>query len=173
MGTDWVSLFDKRLCDEILQMSMTGMVAFVESHLSELKWSSEFIIGFDQTDPISLRFQMLESQGRTEEELRANLVESLCLYPEEIRLDYWGCYAEVFRCSDLAGSILDQELFPNREEQQWLLLLPKHVDIILESLEVHRQEVTVMTDTDILLLQEWRRRCIADSNFMVAYFFDY
>jgi hypothetical protein len=154
-------------------MSLTGMGAFVESHLSALKWSSEFILGFEHGDPISLRFQTLESQGRTQEELKGDLVESLCLSSEEIRLDYWGCYAEAFRCSDPTGSIPDRELFPNRQEQRWLLLLPQHVDTMLTSLEAHRHEVTVMTEADISLLREWRRRCSVDPSFMVAYFFDY
>jgi hypothetical protein len=149
------------------------MAAFVESNLSALKWSSEFILGFGHGDPVSLRFQTLESQGRTLEELKGDLIESLCMSSEEIRLDYWGCYAEAFRCADPTGSIPDRELFPNRREQRWLLLLPHHVGTMLESLEAHRHEVTVMTDTDISLLRKWRHRCLADPGFMVAYFFDY
>ena len=79
MGTDWVSLFNNQLCDEILGMSLTRMVALIESRLSHLKWTSEFILGFDAHDSASLRFQELELRGRTQEELKADLVESLCL----------------------------------------------------------------------------------------------
>jgi len=47
------------------------------------------------------------------------------------------------------------------------------VDQMLQSLDAHRSQVTVMEEKDIALLREWRDTCMIDTHTMVAYFRDY
>jgi hypothetical protein len=77
MGADWVCLFDKRLCDEIISLASADIPAFVGSHLSALDDLSEFKCGFPPDVPASVRVTRLREQGRTDEELKADLVDHL------------------------------------------------------------------------------------------------
>src|SRR5215467_9972965 len=126
MGADWVSIFDKRLCNEIVALDAANIPAFVESHLSVLHDFSEFNCGFAQDVPAGARLRQLRERGRTDEELKADLVEHLCVSPDRLTLDYWGCYAEVFPSGDPPGSIPDYSLFPHVKQQGYLLLQPEH-----------------------------------------------
>lgn len=51
----------------------------------------------------------------------------VALGDEEIYLDYWGCYAEVFD-GHPEGSISSLDYLPGQEEEIFLLLRPDHVD---------------------------------------------
>jgi hypothetical protein len=96
MGTDWVSLFNRRRCYEVLNLNLTSMGGFVEPHLLGLNGLSEFKCGFDEGVPVLSRIAQLQARGRSEEELKADQVEYLCVFPKRITLDYWACYVEVF-----------------------------------------------------------------------------
>jgi len=172
MGADWACLFDKRLCDEIISLAPANIPAFVESHLSVLHDSSEFKCGFAQDVPASIRFRKLQEQGCTDEELRADLVDHLCVSSDRLTIDYWGCYAEVFPSGDPRGSIPDYQLFPHIEQQAYLLLRPEHVDRMLGALEQHRHEMRVMQEPQLTQLRQWKVRCEEDFCYMVAYFYD-
>jgi hypothetical protein len=110
-------------------------------------------------------------RGRTEEEVKCDLVEHLYISTERLVLDYWACYLEVFT-GDAPGSIPDYKLFPHLTEQRYLLLLAEHVDLMLASLNSHRGEVVVMSDVDISMLRSLRDQCTADAGKMVAYFYN-
>jgi hypothetical protein len=172
MGTDWVRLFDKRLCDEIVALDRTALTIFVSSRLGELDQYNEFRFGFAEDVPVPDRIQHLIESGLSEQQLKYVLVDSLCVFGERRHLDYWACYAEVFN-DDPPGSIPDREIFPHVQEEQFLLLRPEHVDQMIRSLDAHRREVTVMEEKDIALLRQWRDRCMIDNGTMVAYFLDY
>ncbi|MGA9669126.1 MAG: hypothetical protein WBQ94_07960 [Terracidiphilus sp.] len=172
MGTDLVRLFDRRLSNEILSLAMEDIANFLEPRLHQLGNFSEFVCGFGMDVPAALRLEQLQHQGRTEEELKYDLVEHLCISVERLVLDYWACYIEVFS-GDPPGSIPDYKLFPHLTEQRYLLLLAEHVDLMLESLDSHRSEVVVMSDADISTLRSWRDQCTADVGKMVAYFYNY
>jgi len=75
MGADWVCHFDKRLCDQIISLPPANIPAFVESHLSGLHEFSEFKCGFAEDVAASFRISQLQEQGRTSEELKADLVD--------------------------------------------------------------------------------------------------
>jgi hypothetical protein len=79
MGADWVCLFNKRLCDQIISLSSANIATFVESHLAVLHDFSEFKCGFAQDVPVSIRLRQLRGQGRTDEELKADLVDYLII----------------------------------------------------------------------------------------------
>lgn len=172
MGADWVCLFDKRLCDEIISLAPANIPAFVESHLSALHDLSEFKLGFRQEVPATTRFTQLRQEGRSDEELKADLVDHLCVSSDRLTVDYWGCYVEVFPSGDLPGSIPDYRLFPHIKQQNYLLLLPEHVDRMLASLEEHRNEVRVMQEPQLAQLRQWRMKSVEDPGWMVAYFYD-
>lgn len=172
MGADWVSLFNKRLCDEILSLSSANIAPFLESHLCTLGEFSEFKCGFEETVPASIRVNQLHELGRTDDELKADLVDHLCISSDHLTVDYWGCYAEVFSTGDPPGSIPDYRMFPHIKEQRYLLLGPEHVNEMLASLEEHWLEVQVMREAQLSQLRLWRTRCVEDSGYMVAYFYD-
>jgi hypothetical protein len=172
MGADWVCLFDKRLCDEIVSLIPANIPAFVESHLSVLRDSSEFKCGFAQDVPVSIRLGQLREQGRTDEELKADLVDHLCVSGDPLTLDCWSCYAEVFANGDPPGSIPDYSLFPHIEQQEYLLLRPEHVEQMLASLEEHRGDVRLMQEAQLSKLRQWKMRCMENTGYMLAYFYD-
>jgi len=171
MGADSVRLFDKRLSDEILSLAMENIASFVQPRLRQLREFSEFLCGFGEDVPAAIRLEQLQRQGRTEAELKYDLVEYLCISAESLVLDYWACYVEVFS-GDPPGSIPDYKLFPHLAEQRYLLLLAEHVDLMLASLDSHRREVIAMSDADISTLRSLRDQCTADVGKMVAYFYD-
>ena len=172
MGCDWVRLFNKGLCDEILALNNSALADFVASRILQLDEYSEFRFGFMEEVPIPDRIRHLRESGLSEPELKHVLVNSLCVFGEWLYVDYWACYAEVFG-DDPPGSVSDRELFPNLPSPHFLLLQPEHVDRMIGSLDLHRAEVTVMVDKEISLLTQWRHRCATDDSTMVAYFFDY
>lgn len=171
MGADWLQLFDKKLCDEVLELDAETLPAFLAKHLPQFREFSTFRYEFERV-PVHERVKRLLETGQSDANLRAKLVDELCFSEGRIVIDYWGCYVEVFASADPPGAIADYRLFPERQQQSFLLLLPNHVDGILESLDLHRAELTVMTDADINLLRQWRNICSADPSQMVAYVFD-
>lgn len=173
MGADWVCVFNKRLCDQILLLSAANIASFVESHLSALGKFSDFKSGFEENVPASVRVNQLHEQGRTDEELKADLVDHLCVSSDDLIVDYWGCYSEVFASVDPPGSIPDYRLFPHIKEQRYLLLRPEHVGQMLASLEEHWREVQVMQEAQVFQLRQLKTLCEEDSGYMVAYFYDY
>ena len=91
---------------------------------------------------------------------------------EEIFLDYWGCYAEVFD-GHPEGSISSLDYLPEEEDETFLLLRPDHVDQMVRSLYNHLDNLSVMNKGQIEKIERWRDFCIANPNYMVAYLFDY
>lgn len=171
MGCDWVRLFNKGLCDEILALNNSALADFVASHILQLDENSEFRFGFTEEVPIPDRIRRLRESGLAESELKRVLVDSLCVFGEWLYVDYWACYAEVFG-DDPPGSVSDRELFPHLRSPHFLLLQADHVDRMIGSLSLHRAEVTVMGEKEISLLEQWRHRCTTHDSTMIAYFFD-
>jgi hypothetical protein len=118
------------------------------------------------------RVKGLLETGDSEAGLRAKLVDELCFSERRIVVDYWGCYVEAFSGADPSDALADYVLFPKRQEQSFLLLLPNHVDRILQSLDLHRAELTRMSNDHLNAVREWRDLCTADPSYMVAYVFD-
>jgi hypothetical protein len=90
---------------------------------------------------------------------------------EEIFLDYWGRYEQVFakRPND---SISSRELLQPEEEGTFLLLRSEHVDQIIKSLYSHIDELSVMTKEQLGTLEEWKSLSLANHRHMVAYIFN-
>ena len=171
MGADWLKLFDRKLCDEIVSLDAKALPTFVERHVDCFPEFSLFRYGFNDV-PVRERVKRLFDGGDTEGSLKNRLVDELCFGEQKIVLDYWGCYIEVFGGADPDGAIPDYNLFSERQEQSFLLLLPNHVDRILESLNSHRNELTHMAEAELDVVRQWREACSADPSRMVAYVFD-
>jgi hypothetical protein len=90
---------------------------------------------------------------------------------EEIFLDYWGRYEQVF-AERPHGSISSRELLQPEEEGTFLLLRSEHVDQIIKSLYSHIDELSVMTKEQLGVLEEWKSLSLADHRHMVAYIFN-
>ena len=96
----------------------------------------------------------------------------VALEDEEIYLDYWGCYAEVFE-GHPEGSTSSLDYLPDEEEETFLLLRPDHVDRMIKSLHEHREDLSIMDKGQLAELEKWRDFCAANPNYMVAYMFDF
>jgi hypothetical protein len=90
---------------------------------------------------------------------------------EEIFLDYWGRYEQVF-AERPRGSISSRELLQPEDEGTFLLLRSEHVGQIIKSLYTHIDELSVMTKEQLGVLEEWKSLSLADHRHMVAYIFN-
>jgi hypothetical protein len=90
---------------------------------------------------------------------------------EEIFLDYWGCYEQVFAARP-HGSISSRDLLQPEAEGMFLLLRSEHVDQIIKSLASHVDELHIMTKEQLSTLEKWRSLSLANHQHMVAYIFN-
>jgi hypothetical protein len=147
------------------------LAEFVAPLLSSFDRTSIFRSGFAASASPTERLDTLIGRGYSEEEIKIQLVEQVCLSPEKVSLDYWACYPVVFG-EDPEGSIPDYQLFPKRREHAFLLLTAAHLSEMLKALDLLRQKLTVMPDTSVAVLRHWRERCSNDPTMMTAYLFD-
>jgi hypothetical protein len=90
---------------------------------------------------------------------------------EEIYLDYWGCYDQVFDAHP-GGSISSRDLQPGEEVETFLLLRAEHVDQIIKSLQSHSEELRIMSKEQLATLEKWKSLSYANHHYMVAYIFN-
>lgn len=90
---------------------------------------------------------------------------------EEIFLDHWGLYEQVFD-ERPRGSISSRELFQPEDEGTFLLLRSEHVDRIIKSLNSHIDELRIMTKEQLTTLERWKSLSLANHRYMVAYIFN-
>lgn len=90
---------------------------------------------------------------------------------EEIFLDYWGLYEQVFD-ERPGGSISSRELRPGEEGETFLLLRAEHVERIIRSLLSHVDELSLMNKEQIATLEKWKSLSYATHRHMVAYIFN-
>jgi hypothetical protein len=89
---------------------------------------------------------------------------------EEIFLDHWGLYEQVF-AERPKGSISSRELLQPEEEGTFLLLRSEHVDRIIKSLDSHIDELRITSKEQLTTLEKWRSLSLANHRHMVAYIF--
>jgi hypothetical protein len=89
---------------------------------------------------------------------------------EEICLDYWGCYEQVFDKRP-AGSKSNRDLLMP-EEGTFLLLRSEHVGQIINSLNSHIDELRLVTKEQLTTLEKWESLSLANHRHMVAYIFN-
>lgn len=89
---------------------------------------------------------------------------------EEIFLDYWGCYDQVF-AERPNGAISSRDLLQPEADGTFLLLRAEHVDQIIKSLYRHIDALSIMTKEQLSTLEQWRSLSLANHQHMVAYIF--
>ncbi|MBA2341455.1 MAG: hypothetical protein H0V88_13780 [Pyrinomonadaceae bacterium] len=177
MGTDSIKLFDKALADQILVMERESLTRFLEDNLSALK-QKEFVLNpvmyeiEENGGSIPDTLERLLSSEYTLTGLKSELAQDFAFGDEEIYLDYWGCYAEVFD-GHPEGSISSLDYFPDHEEETFLLLRPDHVDQMIRSLCNHMDDLSIMNKEQIEKVGRWRDFCAANPSYMIAYQFDF
>jgi hypothetical protein len=90
---------------------------------------------------------------------------------EEIFLDYWGCYEQVFDGRP-RGSISSRDLLQPEEDGPFLLLRAEHVEQIIKSLRSHLDELRLTTGEQLGTLEKWKSLSLANHLHMVAYIFN-
>jgi hypothetical protein len=90
---------------------------------------------------------------------------------EEIFLDRWGLYEQVFG-ERPEGSISNRDLLQPDEDGTFLLLRSEHVERILKFLYSHVGELSVMSKEQLGTLEEWKSLSLANHRHMVAYIFN-
>jgi len=90
---------------------------------------------------------------------------------EEIFLDYWGRYEQVFDKRP-AGSVSSQDLLQPESEGTFLLLRSEHVGEIIEALRSHATELRITTAEQLDTLERWKDLSLANHRHMVAYIFN-
>ena len=175
MGTDTLKLFDRQVAESILAMDRNALAQYLDSRAEELRKCPAFtlpghLLEFVRSENPSLYLNELLGGGLSLDELKADIVYHIAFGDEEIFLDYWGCFAEVLG-GDPDQPLDGTEYLPALEEPGFCLLSVRHVDQILASLQVHRHELQV--DTDLDLLAAWRERVAGEPAVCVAYVFDF
>lgn len=105
-----------------------------------------------------------------DEEISSSRPLRRALGDEEIFLDYWGRYEQVFDKRP-AGSVSSQELFQPEAEGVFLLLRSEHVGEIIKALRKHSDELRVTTLEQLDTLERWESLSLANHRHMVAYIF--
>jgi hypothetical protein len=181
MGTDSVKLFNKMLSDRILGMTKSKLIRYVEENLeslNEMKKSGGFvhsIVLFELNErggSVAEAVERLIAEKNTLEQLKDELIHDFAFGVEEVHLDYWGCYAEVFTEGDPKGSLSSVKYF-GYEEEMYLFLKPPHVDRMIRSLKQHLDDMRIMGKAEIERLEYFRDFCVRHSGYWVAYIFDF
>ena len=181
MGTDSVKLFNKSLSDRILAMRKSELIPYIEENLDALKQkenaggfihrSIPFELG-ERGSSVAQAFDRMIIDKESLPTLKRDLILDLAFGEEEIYLDYWGCYAEVFRDGDPKDSISSMKYF-NDEEELYLFLLPSHVDQMIRSLKQHLDDLRLMGKEGIGRLEYFRDFCLNHSGYWIVYLFDF
>ena len=177
MGTESIKLFNKTLADQILVMERVPLTRFLEANIDILK-QKEFTLNsvlyeIEQNGgTVSDAVETLLSSESTLTGLKTEVAQDFAFGDEEIHLDYWGCYAEVFD-GHPEGSISSLDYLPDQEEEIFLLLRPDHVGQIVKSLHEHLDDLSVMDREKIEKVESWEEYCAANPGYMIAYVFDF
>lgn len=161
-----------------MALSDNELFSFVTERLDELKQidlpQSAFLYEIESASDLAA--EDFDKRSFFEQVLadRENLVLDLCLSKEEVYLDYWGTTFKAFGTDNPKGSIPIEELLPSLAEESYLLLLqPIHAEQILKSLNEHRNDLIVMNDESIAKVTEFKERCEQNSDYLVAYVYDF
>ena len=177
MGTDSVKLFNKKIADEILAMDQAELITFLEKNLESLRHKPHLInpVIFTMSQQQASVAGTVETLLATEyklSDLKSQIAQDFAFGDEEIHLDYWGCYVEVFS-DHPPGSFSSLDYLPEQEEETFLLLQTNHVEQITKSLKAHEDDLTIMNKAKIEKLEEWARLCDGTRDYYVAYLFDF
>lgn len=187
MGTDFLSLFDRHAAEIIMGANETELATLVDLKTTldgPLVWreylndSKDGLLPFDKFMTSAERLVRMLRDCRLDE-IKRDLILHLCSSCAFLHVDYWGCWAEVFT-NGASETIVTWESFaapidPKTEmdvSSSCYLLTNDNVQAILDSLEAHRSDVTIMSDAEIDRLRSWRAFCLKHPEFCVLYHID-
>ena len=188
MGTDYLTLFDRRTAEIIMATDESGLATLVDLRTrseSPLVWGcywnddEEALTAFSTRTPASERLKKL-LETTTLNEIKRELVTSLCQSNALLHLDYWGCWAEVFPPTGPPAALpietflapISQEANEQEPSGAYLLTLD-NVDSILLSLNGHRDELQIMGDSEIARLRDWGGLCKEYEGYSILYQIDF
>jgi hypothetical protein len=183
MGTDWLSLFNKSLADQIVAMSQQGLTRFLEENVDVLRekdkrgrvsYSSVFFVM--QQYKLSVKDAVRRLAKDTSlRNVRTMVAFDFAFGEEWVYLDYWGCFAHVFTEDEPEGSVSCRVYEGRNADCGWVLLKPSHVDRIVRSLKEHPDDLPVMKrmGTGIERVEYLRDFCLGHPGYWVAYHIDY
>jgi len=181
MGTDSVKLFNKMLSDRILGTTKSKLIRYVEENLDslkEMKKNGGFVRSLvlfelnERGGSVAEAVERLIAEKHPLDQLKDELIHDFAFGVEEVYLDYWGCYAEVFTEGNPKGSLSSMKYFGYKEEV-YLFLQPQHVDRMIRSLNQHLDDLRIMGKAEIERLEYFRDFCVGHTGYWVAYIFDF
>ena len=165
------------MSDAVLAMDLSSLTRFLDDKLDLLKSKEStygpllFVMERDGGS-VADAVGVLLSDGQTPGRIKADVALSFALGDDEIHLDYWGCFSEVF--GDYPeGSISAVDYLPETEEAIFILLRPEHGARMVGSLREPSDDLSIMGDEDVERLAGWRDFCAANLDFVVAYWLDF
>lgn len=178
MGADRVQCFDKGIADRVLAMDRQALEAFVSDNLGLLRsrnvYGSVLVHVIDEeqrsvSEAIDILLADVPGRPAAEAfaELRVDVALDAAFSGDQMVVDYWGCYVETLMSAKGMLSCID---YLGWKEEDFLLLGPEHVDLMLASLDRHASELTIMRPEHVALLRRWRDDCAANASHRVAYF---
>ncbi len=176
MGVDYLKRFDWGLAARIQRMGPDELAGFLADRSpawrsARRRPSSEVLsLALRSTRPIHEILQGLLDEGCTLTELRNDAIYDLCLQGDDVPLDPWGSWAVFENEPEDALSSLD--VLPGTDEELFLLLRPRHLDVILRSLSEHAHELAVRSHPQIEAVARLRDACASRPDMLVAYCFD-
>lgn len=177
MGTDYLQRFDGALAARIRSLDAGELADLLAERFAgwsvrgRRPFSEALALALRTARPLHAIVEELLAEGCALDDLRNDAVYDLCLQGEDVRLDSWGCYTEVFP-AEAEGAVSSLEVLPGTEEELFLLLRPDHVDEIVRSLRAHVHELTAMSPAHIEVIARLRDACAAAPEQRVAYCFD-
>jgi hypothetical protein len=177
MATDYLLRFDGALAARIRDLDAGELADLLADRFAAWRargrrpFSEALSLALGTARPLRAIVEELLAEGCPLGDLRNDAVYDLCLQGEDVRLDYWGSYAEVFP-GEAEGAVSSLEVLPGTEEELFVLLRPDHVDEIVRSLRAHAHELTAMSPARIEVIAELRDACAGEPEQRVAYCFD-
>ena len=190
MGSDYLQLFDRRTAEVILGAAESELAALVDLRGKAGEppvWNSYWdpkqkkSVDLEFGTKSGKRLQVILESALSLKQIKEELLEVFCI-GAHFYLDYWGCWMEVFSGEGPAGAVPRENfmssLSPNKIDAEGCasgryLLKPENVEAIRSSLEMHRQEWSIMNDANLERLRGWQKFCVANSGYCVLYQMDF
>jgi hypothetical protein len=176
MGVDYLKRFDWSLASRIRRMGADELAQLLEDRMPSRRggsWrpvSEALDLALRTARPVAEIVPELLAEGCTLTELRNDAIHDLCLQGEDVPLDATGAWAEVF-LEQPQEALSSLDVLPGTDEERFLLLLPRHLDAVLRSLE-GREHEPARTPAKLQALARLRDACAARPGQLVAYCFD-
>lgn len=177
MGVDYLKRFDSSLASLIQRMSADELAQLLGDRMpawcagTRRPVSEALDLALRTARPVAEIVSELLAEGCTLTELRNGAIHDLCLQGEDVPLDAAGEWAEVF-LEQPQEALSSLDVLPGTDEEQFLLLLPRHLDAVLRSLAGQEHAPGAQAPAKLEAIVRLRDACAARPGQLVAYCFD-